>query len=305
MPRDATPKQPPSPLAELRDVLARVTTATATAVQARDAARLDLAALDDAEARRTLTEQYRSERKQAIRTEAQKAIRRDAEQALALVNATVAQRDHLTGKAALLQRARFLEPLPMVAGDGSDFYDANRHRQMVNALRDVQDELRRSRVRAELMDAPPAQLAQAINMAAAAGDLATLAIAQRVVDARKQSDFDGTAEARQALLVALDRVQLPDDVQALDGVFDELEQTAARLEAITAEADGAFVHEHDLTERVQLATALTAEHGSERGAIAYAEARQAQRADRAKEVQERTRRVVKDAIRTNGTTEAA
>lgn len=298
------PRKPHPAMPEVRGVLERVTEAHAALVAQRDDARTALAALDTAEATKALTARYRADRRQAIRDGAAKPIRERGGQAVALATATLASRDRLTGMEAVLDAARFCPPLEAPTDAGLlpfEQREAVERLTITNELRALRDELTRTRVRAELTEAAPGELAERIAVAAAHGDLATLAVASSVVRRRTAQDTAEMLDASAALATALRALPVPDDVAELVAAFDDLERVAGEVGDILAEADSGFLHEHDTNTKLHRLQAAIAAHGELDGPRAYADDEHARRVAHAADAADR----VPDELRAATTATAA
>ncbi len=292
-----TTKKPEPPiLDQLRDVAQRIEAQHVAARKVREGTRVALAALETPEAKEKLTPRYLAQRRAELLAADRAAIDDANRQAVALAQAAIARRDSITGIDAAMRAARFCELLPL-ENDGSDFYDTNKFRTSVNEQRLLREELMRTRLRAELLDAEPGELADAVHEAASTNNLALLSICRSVLAKRsKTEDADSLTSAKVALISALQAIERPAEAQTAEKIFERIGRSAEQLIDLIQETDSGFQGERDLTARVERVRELANEFGPVAGPVKYAEERRDQKAQLAKQAVKQADREVRSAI---------
>jgi hypothetical protein len=146
--RMTTPRDQWTAAQHHEDALARLEPAHKRALDAREALRDELAALDAPKARRILTDAGREEQRQKALAKSH-AVLDEVRQALALVDGMLDRRDALAGRARVFQEAR------LVPVDPDDPLKS-----------ELVEEMKRARLWTQLMTAPPDELKETIQTAA-------------------------------------------------------------------------------------------------------------------------------------------
>jgi hypothetical protein len=219
-------------LKKLRDALAVTSKAAESA--ATDYL-LGAHALEEPSAKQRLTEGYRAERRDELRDAAKKALRaRNVNGLLQQAAAVAPLRGQLDDPGRTIREARFVELVPPLDGDESDWLDTNKHRQQLNEHRLLRDELMRLRLKDELRDGDDGDLRAAIQEATATGTPALLHLVGNEVRRREKDKPDSVSvQVKSALLTAKQAVPPPADVVEQSALLDEIDRLARR----TADAE--------------------------------------------------------------------
>jgi hypothetical protein len=225
--RMMTPKSDWTSEMQLEDALERADNARTQAQKDRKALFDKLGALKTDRSQRNLTEAGRREYREAALAAAAKGLG-EYREAATLARRTLERRASLVGVGQILRAARFFPP-------GTDDDESTK------LLRGMAEQLTVFNTRNELADLSATELATEIHEAAATGNLPRLRVAEQVVARRKAGGVpvEQLTPASSALNAAYRDIELPRDVQRLDGRFKQLAEIADDLDVTVGElADG-------------------------------------------------------------------
>lgn len=283
---------------QIKTVAREIAAARAALTQARDALRLERAAMDDPEARAKLMPDYRTTRKLQARLEAERTVRPLKDAALSQAQAIAALRGELADRSLAALTARLVpavkpfKPGALMPGLSPSEKDQYRDRHDTRAmLTDVENAIAQMTMTLRVPQASPAALAHLTEHAAATGNLWLLGLIADTVREKKGDEYFRlrirTQEAIDALplpaeqaeaLATLD--QIAADAEAINELYVQIADPSADLSAATG------------AEFVEGIRALDADGQPDAGRR-YATEREQQRRERARQAADQARKEIR------------